>query len=230
MKKIIIGFLLAATCLLIGCSDDEVIELLGEAETSIDATMSDDDEHYPDKSIGNVEAGKNNIEETAWNTDTSDSEPFVVYVTGEVIKPGVYELKQGSRIIDALSEAGGYSENASETYLNLAEVISDGQMIYVPSDAEIENGTFDMAMTSGGNTGGNTGLGTGKDNKSDLVNLNTASKEELMTLPGIGESKAEKIIAYRETNGKFSSPEGIMQISGIKDGLYNKIKDRICVK
>ena len=61
------------------------------------------------------------------------------------------------------------------------------------------------------------------------VNINTASKEELMTLPGIGESKAEKIITYRNENGPFSSIEGIMQISGIKDGMFNKIKDRICV-
>ena len=75
---------------------------------------------------------------------------------------------------------------------------------------------------TGGNGGGNSS-GSGA-----LVNINQASKEELMTLPGIGESKADKIIAYREENGRFSTPEGIMEISGIKDGLYNKIKDKIC--
>ena len=103
-------------------------------------------------------------------------------------------------------------------------------MLYIPSINEVEemkNGeSTDLELKFKGNT-------SNKDEKSEsseLININKASKEELMTLPGIGESKAEKIISYREQNGGFNSTEDIMQISGIKDGMYNKIKDRICVK
>ena len=109
-------------------------------------------------------------------------------------------------------------------------------MIYVPSEEEVESGSIERGVASGadgsgvgGVTGGNGGGNGGNSSGSGaLVNINQASKEELMTLPGIGESKADKIIAYREENGRFSTPEGIMEISGIKDGLYNKIKDKIC--
>ena len=178
------------------------------------------------------DTGVENTEKTE-NIETNDSQSFVVYVSGYVNNPGVYELSAGSRVIDAIDAAGGYSKEAYDNYLNLASLIADGQMIYVPSEEEVESGSIERGVASGADgsgVGGVTG-GNGGGNSSGsgaLVNINQASKEELMTLPGIGESKADKIIAYREENGRFSTPEGIMEISGIKDGLYNKIKDKIC--
>ena len=228
MKKIIIMFLLTGLVAFSGCNEDEVIELyeqetMGEGHTedgeSASVNISDS---LNDISNSSASAKKNKDEMTG--DSETNSRSFVVYVCGEVIKPGVYELEEGSRLIDAIDKAGGYTENASQSSINLASLLSDEQMIYVPSVKEVEEA-------------GVAGVSVGIDNKNaskgqenNLINLNTATKEDLMTLPGIGESKADKIISYRDENGGFKSPEGIMQISGIKDGLYNKIKDRICVK
>ena len=214
-------------CMCQGCSDEEVMEIISEE--------ADKEENVDDSIEMASEALADNTEKTE-NIETNDSQSFVVYVAGYVNNPGVYELKEGSRIIDAIDSAGGYSKEAYDNYLNLASLISDGQMIYVPSEEEVESGSIERGVASGadgsgvgGVTGGNGGGNGGNSSGSGaLVNINQASKEELMTLPGIGESKADKIIAYREENGRFSTPEGIMEISGIKDGLYNKIKDKIC--
>ena len=211
-------------CVCQGCSDEEVMEIISEE--------ADKEENADDSLEEASDALADNTEKTE-NIETNDSQSFVVYVSGYVNNPGVYELKEGSRIIDAIDSAGGYSKEAYENYLNLASLIADGQMIYVPSEEEIESGSFERGVASGADGSGAGGVtgGNGGGNSSGsgaLVNINQASKEELMTLPGIGESKADKIIAYREENGRFSTPEGIMEISGIKDGLYNKIKDKIC--
>ena len=227
MKKIIFVILCMLMCVCQGCSDEEVMEIISEE--------ADKEENADDSIEEASDALADNTEKTE-NIETNDSQSFVVYVSGYVNNPGVYELKEGSRIIDAIDSAGGYSKEAYDNYLNLASLISDGQMIYVPSEEEVESGSIERGVASGadgsgvgGVTGGNGGGNGGNSSGSGaLVNINQASKEELMTLPGIGESKADKIIAYREANGRFNSPEGIMEISGIKDGLYNKIKDKIC--
>lgn len=227
MKKIIFVILCMLMCVCQGCSDEEVMEIISEE--------ADKEENADDSIEEASDALADNTEKTE-NIETNDSQSFVVYVSGYVNNPGVYELSAGSRVIDAIDAAGGYSKEAYDNYLNLASLISDGQMIYVPSEEEIESGSIERGVASGadgsgagGVTGGNGGGNGGNSSDSGtLVNINQASKEELMTLPGIGESKADKIIAYREANGRFNSPEGIMEISGIKDGLYNKIKDKIC--
>lgn len=213
-----------------GCSDEEVMEIISEEGNK---EQFSDNEQISDNAIDVAkDTGVENTEKTE-NIETNDSQSFVVYVSGYVNNPGVYELSAGSRVIDAIDAAGGYSKEAYDNYLNLASLIADGQMIYVPSEEEVESGSIERGVASGADgsgVGGVTG-GNGGGNSSGsgaLVNINQASKEELMTLPGIGESKADKIIAYREENGRFSTPEGIMEISGIKDGLYNKIKDKIC--
>lgn len=224
MKKIIFVILCMLMCVCQGCSDEEVMEIISEE--------ADKEENVDDSIEMASEALADNTEKTE-NIETNDSQSFVVYVSGYVNNPGVYELSAGSRVIDAIDAAGGYSKEAYDNYLNLASLIADGQMIYVPSEEEVESGSIERGVASGADgsgVGGVTG-GNGGGNSSGsgaLVNINQASKEELMTLPGIGESKADKIIAYREENGRFSTPEGIMEISGIKDGLYNKIKDKIC--
>ena len=227
MKKIIFVILCMLMCVCQGCSDEEVMEIISEE--------ADKEENADDSIEEDSGALADNTEKTE-NIETNDSQSFVVYVAGYVNNPGVYELSAGSRVIDAIDAAGGYSKEAYENYLNLASLIADGQMIYVPSEEEVESGSIERGVASGadgsgvgGVTGGNGGGNGGNSSGSGaLVNINQASKEELMTLPGIGESKADKIIAYREANGRFNSPEGIMEISGIKDGLYNKIKDKIC--
>ena len=227
MKKIIFVILCMLMCVCQGCSDEEVMEIISEE--------ADKEENADDSIEEASDALADNTEKTE-NIETNDSQSFVVYVSGYVNNPGVYELSAGSRVIDAIDAAGGYSKEAYDNYLNLASLIADGQMIYVPSEEEVESGSIERGVASGadgsgvgGVTGGNGGGNGGNISGSGaLVNINSASKEELMTLPEIGESKADKIIAYREENGRFSTPEGIMEISGIKDGLYNKIKDKIC--
>lgn len=211
MKKLIIVMLLISMCLISGCDDEEIIQL-DDIKTSTEIET--------EVAIDNEEMAEND----------ENSRPFVVFVTGEVNNPGVYELDEGSRVIDAIVAAGGYTNQADENYVNLASRIQDEEMLYIPSINEVEemkNGeSTDLELKFKGNA-------SNKDEKSEsseLININKASKEELMTLPGIGESKAEKIISYREQNGGFNSTEDIMQISGIKDGMYNKIKDRICAK
>lgn len=140
-------------------------------------------------------------EELPQQTDT-----IIVYVCGEVEHPGVYELEAGSRIYQAIERAGGFTANAAKEALNLADHLTDGQMITVLSDLEMD---------------------VAEEEKDSRVNINTAEKELLMTLPGIGASKAEAIVAYREDQGTFASTEDILNVSGIGNGVYEKIKDLI---
>ena len=151
----------------------------------------------------------------AAETETTGEEKAAsiwVYVCGEVRDPGVYELPEGSRITDAVEAAGGMTGDASETYLNLAETLSDGQKIEVPS-VEMAEALEEAAA----------------QDTSGLVNLNRATEAELMTLSGIGESKAKEIIRYRESRGGFQKPEDLMNIPGIKEGVFHKIRDQITV-
>ncbi len=165
-----------------------------------------------------LETAKAHMETTAV-TDTEDSaEPvpdyMYVYVCGEVAAPGVYELPAGSRIFEAIERAGGFTEAAAAESLNLAAVVSDGMKLRVLSEAEL------LTLPESAQA---------EDGRPDLVNLNTAAKAELMTLPGIGESRAEDIIRYREQSGGFQKIEDIMKVSGIKEAGFQKIKDRITV-
>ncbi len=156
-------------------------------------------------------------EQTESTISDKTNDLCVVYVCGQVQSPGVYELPQGARANDAIQAAGGLLETAASKAMNLAEVISDGQKVYVPSLEELESGK-DFGTSS---------IETASDGK---VNLNTATKEELMSIPGIGEAKANQIIQYRSKQGNFQSTEDIMNIPGIKEGMYAKIKESIKVK
>ena len=139
---------------------------------------------------------------------TEDLEYIYVYVCGAVNQEGVYGLSRGSRVYEAVEMAGGFREDADTKNVNQAQVLEDEERIYVPIIGE------DVQM----------------DSKEDSkININKATKEELMTLPGVGESRAESIIKYREGQGAFGSIEDIMQVSGIKEGLFEKIKDLITI-
>ncbi len=154
--------------------------------------------------------------ETASDSDTDIQETqeavLYVYVCGCVKNPGVYLLSEGSRRFQAIEAAGGISEGGSAEFLELAGELTDGERIYVPSAQEVEEMRF---AENGG--------------KSGLVNLNQADREQLMTLPGIGASRADAILQYRKTYGAFGSIEDIMKVSGIKEAAFAKIKDYICV-
>lgn len=137
-----------------------------------------------------------------------DAEHIFVYVCGAVQSEGVYELPSGSRVFEAIEKAGGFRKDAVASMINLAEILEDAERIYVPTLSETE---------------------VTKEKENGKINLNTASKEELMSLPGVGESKAESILSYRNSQGRFRTIEELMQISGIKEGLFEKIKDYITV-
>lgn len=157
-------------------------------------------------------------EEETWQQTEADveeeKEAFVwVHVCGSVQKEGVYRLAEGSRAVDAVLAAGGFTEEAKQDSLNLAALLTDGQKLYVLSLEEALQ-QEEKAESGAGN---------------GLVNINTASEEELCTLTGIGHGRAMDIITYREKNGPFKQPEDLMKVSGIKDSVYSKISDKIAV-
>lgn len=196
---------------------------------------------------GKADAVSGNGEMTSGNSSDpgADAQKIAVYVRGAVNKPGVYYLDFGSRIVQAITAAGGFTADADTEWLNQAELLTDGQMITVNTleeTSEMEakgqvpgqtaGSAPDISAQAGAVQSSSAGAGTVQgagQNGGSLVNLNTASKEELMTLPGIGEAKAESIIRYREENGPFASPEDVMNISGIKNSVFSKIRDSICV-
>lgn len=139
-----------------------------------------------------------------------------VHICGAVKAPGVYQIEKGSRIFTVVDMAGGFLETACQSYVNLAEPVSDGQRIYIPTleeaaDLVILQQTDDKAAAD------------------DKININTAQAEELCTLPGIGAAKADAIIAYRSEHGSFKQIEDIMKVTGIKQSGYEKLRERITV-
>ena len=145
--------------------------------------------------------------------ESGDPEPIFVYICGAVRSPGVYELPRGSRVFSAVEAAGGMTEEADSRLLNQAGILEDGQQITVYTKAEAES-LPSQEQSARSETAGK-------------VNLNTASMESLMTLPGIGEAKARAILNYREEQGGFQSIEEIQQVEGIKEKVYEKIKEQI---
>ena len=168
-----------------------------------------------------------------------ETSTLFVHICGEVMRPGVYELPEGSRVYEAVEEAGGFTQDAAADYVNLAYILEDGWKIEIPSreNPETDGEGKETGISSGisGDAGwigtGNGSGDFGSDASGDgLVDINTATKQELITLPGVGESRAESIISYREKNGGFSRIEDIMKVEGIKDGMFAKMKDKICVR
>lgn len=171
------------------------------------------------------------------DASSEKAKTLVVHICGAVSAPGVYELPAGSRIIDAVEAGGGFLPEADEACCNLAEEIVDGCQIYIMTKSEscadgqtekkagIQTSPDSDMQTTDINMRSNSA--TALDN--GLVNLNTADVAALMTLPGIGESRAKAIISYREQHGAFAKIEDIMKISGIKQAAFSKIKDKITV-
>ncbi len=149
------------------------------------------------------------VTDATYEQDMTEAEvQLLVYVCGAVQEPGVVALGTDARVVDAITLAGGMTLEAADTYVNLAAKLTDGEKLYIPTKAEVAQWEAAVADKT-------------------KVNINTADKEALCTLPGIGESKAEDIIAYREKNGPFKKLEELMNISGIKESLFEKITDKI---
>ncbi len=222
-------------------SDVEDTDQNREAETNAGNT---DQNREVESNAGDTDQNRK-AEPSAGSTDrtelsdasSEETKTLVVHICGAVSAPGVYELPAGSRIIDAVEAGGGFLPEADEACCNLAEEIVDGCQIYIMTKSE---------SCADGQTEKKAGIQTSPDSdmqttdrnvrsnsapalENGLVNLNTADVAALMTLPGIGESRAKAIISYREQHGAFAQIEDIMKISGIKQAAFSKIKDKITV-
>ncbi len=233
-----------------GTSDSDHLEGTADLE-SLEGTAGDDGESSAaSDDADSVSSGQSKSGTQAGLAEEADSsgeeqihdgqeetQMLAVYVCGAVQEPDVYYLPVGARIYDALQAAGGFTEDADSQWLNQAQPLTDGQMLLVYTAQETaqmelegakrgENASGTVSSASG--SGGAAGSGS-TSTDSSVVNLNTGTKEQLMTLPGIGESKADAIIRYRTETGMFGCVEDIMNISGIKNSTFEKIKDRITV-
>ena len=192
-----------------------------------------------------ISSGKESDAEAGPMDEEVQESLLTVHVCGAVRREGVYSLPAGSRIRDAVDAAGGFSGDADRSYLNLAMKIEDAWQIRVPTKEEAEALRLEQGRSGAGTavpgaspglsgTSGLQGAGTAKDeagkgNQEEKINLNTASKEQLMKIPGVGEAKAQRIIEYREQNGRFEAIEDLMKVPGIKDASFQKMKDYITV-
>lgn len=166
-------------------------------------------ENFQTYQTGHADTQAVNEEDTTMDQTDSQAEVIYVDVCGAVVTPGVYILPPDARVCDAVKAAGGFREDAAAYTVNQAGLLSDGEQLYIRSVSEQDTMQQTQQIEDG------------------LVNINTATKEQLMQLPGIGETKAADIIAYRDAHGDFAKPEDLMQVPGIKEGLYEKLKERI---
>lgn len=166
------------------------------------------------------------IENNSNERQLEKNENIIVYVSGAVNKEGIVELKNNSRIIDAIDKAGGLKDEADITNINLAYIIEDGMKIHIPSKEEKESTIIVESNIDSGTVEQSNEI---KSNNNKKININTATKTDLETLPGIGESTALKIIEYRKEKGKFKLIEDIKQVNGIGENKFNKIKELITV-
>ena len=164
------------------------------------------------------------------NENNTNDDIVIIHITGSVKNPGIVKLKEGSRREDAIESAGGLTENADITKVNLAYVVEDGTKIKIPSASEEDIGDEDIIDSKSGDNIIIEENAVPSNNSTQTININKATEKEFETLPGIGPSLASKIIEYRNQNGKFESIEDIKNVNGIGDNKYEKIKDLITVK
>ena len=225
-------------------SDEKISEKKSKAEANekkSDATDSRDDSGSAKSRKGHAESDTSDADadnETEAVPDKEmQQEMIYVDVCGAVANPGVFQLAAGSRVFQAIEAAGGYLPEAALTCVNRAGVLTDGQQLYILTQEEMERQGLDPAEMSGASdgqmngsagTGQNTGM-TAQVQQDNRININTADEAQLTTLTGIGATRAQAIIAYREENGPFAAIEDIMNVQGIKEGTFAKIKDEIVV-
>lgn len=184
------------------------------------------DDSKEDTQFFQEEAQTSQVSESSLHetTQAAVDETIAVYLCGEVCKPGVYVLQEGSRLYQAVEEAGGLTANAQAEAVNLARILADSEQIYIPNISEsidqIENETQNVISSA---------AAVPSASSDGLLNINQASESELMQLPGIGQVKAAAIVTYRNSNGPFSSIEEIKNVPGIKEAAFEKIKGMITV-
>lgn len=213
-----------------GCSGSSSVYMAGLEEEPVITENSGGDLKADSKGNSDEDSPKDGgTEETAFQEIAG-----YVYVCGAVASPGVYPIDQGMRVFEAIALAGGFTPDADQEWLNQAQPVQDGQRLYVYSKEEViqmeQEGT--TAGPSGEDALGNAVLIPSPDTAEEgngKININTADQAALMTLPGIGEAKAEAVIRYRTEHGNFTSIEEIQNISGIKTAVFSKIKDLITV-
>lgn len=224
--RVIAAFVMSLV-LLSGCSGVRT----GQGEELKELTDTGSEEIQEDKAAAGVtkeEEPEEPLQEEMQCTD--DSQEVYVHVCGQVACPGVYLLPAGSRLYEAIEAAGGLSENGAGELLNQAAQIEDGQQIYVPSREEAAQLQAGQSVSNMGEAGQNVSApGASGPSDDGKIDLNRATREQLMTLSGIGEAKADSIIAYREVHGGFRKIEELMEVDGIKEGVFNKVKDQIKV-
>ena len=244
---------------LTGCKSREaqfLIDGLQEAKAEVDAESSEektsgqkskkdtDDRQNDDGS--SAESRKKQAESDGSDAgngteinSAGETQPEMIYVDvcGAVANPGVFQLAAGSRVFQAIEAAGGYLPEAALTCVNRAGVLTDGQQLYILTQEEMERqgldpaemaGASDGQMNGSAGTGQNTGIAA-QAQQDNRININTADETQLTTLTGIGATRAQAIIAYRQENGPFAAIEEIMNVQGIKEGTFAKIKDEIVV-
>lgn len=260
-RKIIVFGLLLMSIFCAACSDSAYIQKKyqmntvddskEEAEKSLldteDAENSLSDTEFVDN-VADIEgsASENNSEtkdseletneksETIKETEKVPEEnQLVIHICGAVVNPGVYELPQGARVVQAIEAAGGLRADADLVMVNQARHLEDGEQIQILTKEEAE-AVKNTSEIEGNRAGTTAGYGNGQSQSETAgdaakVNINLANAAELMSLPGIGQAKAEAIIKYREANGKFTSITDIMKISGIKESVFSKIRDLITI-
>lgn len=203
-----------------------------------------------DKSVRNMDAAAGNAADTGGDTaagnaagtggdaaagnsadrgadDVSESarQQCYVHICGAVLYPGVYEVPEGSRLYEVIVLAGGLCADACDYLVNQAQIVNDGMQVYIPTMQEAQEGNAGQVSFA------DPVFQTEREQESGdtRIDLNSATKEQLMTLPGVGETRAQAIIAYREAHGGFQTIEELMEVSGIKQGVYDRLKEMIKV-
>lgn len=216
-KKFIKVLCFSCLCLLAAaCGEKENVYF--QSETSVAETQQS--ETVPEADSTQIS------EENGIQTEKRPQpEKCFVYICGAVNTPGVYEVTKNARLYEVIEAAGGLTEDAAEASVNQAREIVDGEMVRILTQEEAAKDGLEAGERT------ETGVdGEAAQDSDGRIDLNLATAAELMTLSGIGQSKADSIIRYREKNGAFSSVEEIKQVEGIKEGVYNRIKDHIKVK
>lgn len=252
---LVLGCMALTVCVLTGCqrsAGDEgiLLETIPAVQTGSETGVDDSVSGGPlEKSSGNSgedsgeTVSERDFETVEPATVESRLEKIFVYVCGSVRQPGVYEFQDGARIYEAVEAAGGMLEEADSRAVNLAAELKDQMQIYIPSQAETAGGQSasgnaqeSYVLTGDASNGADSApVSGGADSQAEAggtdsrININTAQESQLTTLPGIGPSKAKDIIEYREAHGAFSSVEELMDIPGIKSGVFDKIKDKVTV-
>ena len=234
-KTIRINILLLSMCIMLcGCTRREqlVLREVPEEQSSSEQQIPQEDTTEEQNAAKQQSTGEQ-------NEPAEEPEPQTIYVhvCGAVIKPNVYELPAGSRVYEAVQMAGGFTEDADESYVNQAQTLSDGVKLVIPTIEQTqamitENAEVDLIGIVGEQNdiqGTSASVQGGAASSDGKININTATEAELCNIPGIGATRAAAIVAYRQEKGGFSAIEDIMNVSGIKEGTYEKIKDSIKV-